>query len=57
MLDWARNRIDDINSITTDELNAYAKQYLGHMQVSRVIIQPDTATLTIPASAPTPAEK
>ena len=51
MLDWARNRIDDINSITTAELDALAKQYLGKDRASRVTILPSPAA----ASAP-PAE-
>ena len=62
MLDWARNRIDDVNSITTDEINAYAKQYLGHVRVYRIIIEPadlPPATTTAPAGNGTtaPGEK
>jgi zinc protease len=59
MLDWARNRIDDINSITTAELDALAKQYLGHDRVSRVSIQLSTSTADAsePDPAPAPAGK
>ncbi len=40
MLDWARNRIADINSITTADIAALARQYLGRDHVSRVTILP-----------------
>jgi zinc protease len=43
MLDWARNRIDDINSITIAELDALAKQYLVRDHVSRVTILPSAS--------------
>lgn len=48
MLDWARTRMDDFNSISVDELDALAKEYLGHFRVSRVTVAP--------ASTPKPAE-
>jgi len=40
VLDWARNRIPDMESITAEELSALAKQYLGADRVSTVTIVP-----------------
>ena len=48
MLDWARNRIDDINSITTTELDKLAKEYLTRDHVSRVTILPAVSTAAVP---------
>ncbi|MES2573098.1 MAG: insulinase family protein, partial [Verrucomicrobiota bacterium] len=39
-LDWTRNRIADIESITPEELNTLAKSYLGRSRVSRATILP-----------------
>ena len=50
MLDWARNRLDDVNSITVAELDALAKQYLGRERVSRVTIVPAPTTAAAPAA-------
>ena len=52
MLDWARNRLDDINSITTAELGALAKQYLGADRVSRVTIAPEAPKAADSGAAP-----
>lgn len=52
MLDWARNRLDDINSITTAELSALAKQYLGRDRASRVTIAPAATTAAGANAAP-----
>ena len=40
VLDWARSRIPDLESVTADELSALAKQYLGADRVSTVTIVP-----------------
>jgi len=40
VLDWARSRLSDIESITAEELSALARQYLGAAHASRVIIVP-----------------
>lgn len=39
-LDWSRNRLADFESITTAELSAFAKSYLGHDRASRVTVLP-----------------
>ena len=40
VLDWARTRIPDNESITTEELSALAKKYLGRDRPSRATILP-----------------
>ena len=40
MLDRARTRITDLEGITTDELSALAKSYLGRDRVSRATVLP-----------------
>jgi zinc protease len=40
VLDWARNRIADFESITTAELSEMAKKYLGRERASRATILP-----------------
>lgn len=40
VLDWARNRLADIESITTAELSDLARKYLGRGAVSRAIVLP-----------------
>ena len=35
VLDWARTRLADVKAITTAELSALAKEYLGHARASR----------------------
>ena len=40
VLDWARSRVPDIESITAAELSALAKAYLGRERASRVTILP-----------------
>jgi zinc protease len=39
-LDWARTRIADIESVTTEELSALARSYLGRDRASRATILP-----------------
>lgn len=51
VLEWARNRLADVNSITVDELSALAAQYLKSDRASRVAILP----IAKPAPAATPA--
>lgn len=43
VLDWARTRIADVEAITTAELSALAKQYLGRDRVSRATVLPIAA--------------
>ena len=40
-LEWARNMMDDFKSITVDEVNALAKQYLADEKAVKVIIKPE----------------
>jgi zinc protease len=40
VLDWARTRLSDVEAITTDELSALARTYLGADQAFRVTILP-----------------
>ncbi len=54
-LEWSRTRYADIESITTAELDALAKQYLGADRASRVIVVPEpksAATATPPGPTP-----
>jgi zinc protease len=63
-LDWCRSRYADIESITTTDLDALAKQYLPTSQASRVIVIPQKKTevekaepqKTEPATAAPPAK-
>jgi len=41
VIDWARSRVSDIESITAEELSALAKEYLPAARASRVIILPE----------------
>ncbi|MDQ6626044.1 MAG: insulinase family protein [Verrucomicrobiota bacterium] len=41
VLDWARTRLSDIDAMTTDDLSAPAKKYLGKDRVSRATILPE----------------
>jgi zinc protease len=57
VLDWSRTRLADIEAITTADLGALAKTYLGRDRASRVIVLPATAPAAapaVPAAAPTP---
>ena len=49
-LDWCRNRLADIESITAAELSVLAKNYLGRERASRVIVLP--APGATPAAPP-----
>ncbi len=40
VLDWARTRLPDVESITTAELSDLARKYLGRDRVSKVIVLP-----------------
>ena len=40
VLDWARTRLADVKAITTAELSALAKEYLGHARASRATVLP-----------------
>ncbi|MDB6152590.1 MAG: peptidase domain protein [Chthoniobacteraceae bacterium] len=42
-LDWTRTRLSDVESITTADLNALAKEYLGRGRVSRATVLPAAA--------------
>jgi len=41
VIDWARSRVDDIESITAEELSELAKEYLPAARASRVVILPE----------------
>ena len=61
-LDWCRSRYADIESITTADLDALAKQYLPATRASRVIVIPErqpaaTAPTTGSTSTPSPTPK
>jgi len=43
VLDWARSRVSDIESITPEELSSLAKAYLPATRASRVVILPERA--------------
>jgi zinc protease len=47
VLDWARTRLADVEAITTAELSALAKQYLGHDRVSRATVLPIVAAAPV----------
>ena len=47
-LDWARTRTADTEAITTAELSALAKQYLGRARVSRATVLPGAAAVAVP---------
>jgi len=40
VLDWARTRLADVESITAEELSAFAREYLGADRAFRVTILP-----------------
>ncbi|MFL6531422.1 MAG: M16 family metallopeptidase [Chthoniobacterales bacterium] len=48
VLDWARSRIADVESITTNEISALAKNYLGRERLSRATILPATKVAAAP---------
>ena len=48
VLDWARTRQQDVESITTAELSDMAKKYLGPDRVSRATILPAKAATVVP---------
>lgn len=52
VLEWARTRLGDIESITTSELSDLAKKYLGRDRVSTAIVLPKTGTPKIPIARP-----
>ena len=52
VLDWARTRMADNESITTEELSALAKKYLGRERVSRATILPTAKQPQIPMARP-----
>jgi zinc protease len=41
VLDWARTRTADFESITTQDLDQLAREYLGHDHVFRVTVLPE----------------
>ena len=52
VLDWARTRIADTESITKEELSELAKKYLGRDRVSRATILPGANEPKIPMARP-----
>ncbi|MEP6822099.1 MAG: insulinase family protein [Chthoniobacterales bacterium] len=50
VMDWARSRQADVESISTAELSELAKKYLGRDRVSRAIILPNETSRPAPAS-------
>ena len=50
VLDWARTRLEDTESITTAEMSALAKNYLGRERVSRATILPASKSPAAPAA-------
>jgi zinc protease len=52
VLDWTRTRIADNESITTQELSALAKKYLGRNRASRATILPEARQPRIPLARP-----
>ncbi|MGI8820445.1 MAG: M16 family metallopeptidase [Chthoniobacterales bacterium] len=52
VLDWARSRLADTESITQEELSALAKKYLGRDRVSRATILPKTEASKMPMARP-----
>ena len=48
MLDWARTRTADTEAITTADISALAKEYLGRARVSRATILPGATTVPAP---------
>ncbi|KXU36084.1 peptidase M16 [Cephaloticoccus capnophilus] len=53
VIDWARSRVSDIESITAEELSELAKTYLPATRASRVIILPErpaAAASDVPAT-------
>ncbi|MDQ2659072.1 MAG: insulinase family protein [Verrucomicrobiota bacterium] len=51
VLDWARSRMDDVESITTAELSELAKDYLGKARVSRATVLPVAKAGIVPVAA------
>ena len=56
VLEWCRNRLVDITSISAAELSALAKTYLSGDRASRAIILPAEKPAAAPAATP-PAQK
>jgi zinc protease len=54
VLDWARTRVTDLQSITADELTALAKQYLPAARASRVTVLPSNPSPAAAAPAVAP---
>jgi zinc protease len=52
LLEWARTRIPDVESITTAEISALAAKYLGRDRVSRVTVLPGSKEPAIPMARP-----
>lgn len=52
VLDWARSRQADVESISAAELSELAKKYLGHARVSRATVLPETKAAAQPAALP-----
>ncbi len=48
VLDWARHRLDDVSSVTAEELSALARQYLGANRAFRVTVLPVSAAEATP---------
>ncbi len=51
VMDWARSRQADVESISTAELSELAKKYLGRDRVSRAIILPNESAPPTPQEA------
>jgi zinc protease len=52
VLDWARTRLPDTESITAEELSELARKYLGRDRVSRAAILPTPQKAQIPMARP-----
>lgn len=52
VLDWARNRLADVQSITKAELSDLARKYLGRDRVSKAIVLPKAQAAKIPMERP-----
>ena len=52
VLDWARTRISDVEAITTAEISALAKKYLGRDRVSRATVLPVIKATESPPTTP-----
>jgi len=52
VLDWCRNRLADIQSLSTAELSALARKYLGRDRASHVTVLPAAAPASPAVAAP-----